>query len=287
MYKYSNGNSEITLYNDGTRIIEFENDLNLEYPLNLDIRVSTSCSFANNVCKDFCHESAVVNGKDADYNKLKEVLSDLPKGIELAIGCNSFTTNLFNFLVWCKEKEYVCNLTINQGHIKRDYLNIISAINDGIVKGLGVSYRSSLKWDVPQFILDYPNTVFHIIVGIDDVNDVKKLAEKGVKKILCLGEKDFGYNYSKVDLDSKKHQEWYWWIGELFSKFKVVSFDNLGLEQLNVKRFLSNAQWDTFYQHEYSFYIDAVSETFSPSSRSINKTSWNIPIKQYFRQLQK
>jgi hypothetical protein len=30
-----------------------------------------------------------------------------------------------------------------------------------------------------------------------------------------------------------------------------------------------------------------VSETFAPSSRSIDKTSWNIPIKQYFNQLQK
>ena len=45
MYTYKNGNATVTIEKDGTRIIEFVDELNLEYPLNIDIRVSTQCSF--------------------------------------------------------------------------------------------------------------------------------------------------------------------------------------------------------------------------------------------------
>lgn len=291
MITYKNGNSEITLQSDGSRVISFENELKLDYPLNLDIRVSNKCSFGLNLKNNkafcnFCHESATTTGNNCNYENLKEILKDLPKGIELAIGCNEFTTELYNFLSWCFDKEFICNLTINQGHIKRDNLNITTAINDGYIKGLGVSYRESLKWDIPQFILDYQNTVFHVIIGIDDFKDILNLHELGVKKILCLGEKNFGFNENKVDLNSNKHKQWYWYVRKLFDKFEIVSFDNLALEQLNIKRFLSKQDYKIFNQGEYSFYIDATKEIFKPSSRNKEYISWDkVNITNYFKQL--
>jgi hypothetical protein len=36
---YNNGNAMIELHGDGTRVIQFENTLELDYPLNIDIRV--------------------------------------------------------------------------------------------------------------------------------------------------------------------------------------------------------------------------------------------------------
>jgi hypothetical protein len=209
---YKNGNAEIELYNDGTRIIQYPDILELDYPLNIDIRVSTRCVFGYNpatgkaVC-GFCHESSTTNGVECDYTKLKEKLSDLPRGIELAIGSNEFTDNLYDFLIWCKVKGYVCNLTVNQAHIKRDFFLLKQAIQYGYINGLGVSYRSNQKWDIPEEILEYPNTVFHIIVGIDTVDDILNLKNRGVNKILCLGEKDFGFNTGKVDLNSQIHKE--------------------------------------------------------------------------------
>lgn len=286
--KYNNGNAVINIDDNGTRIIEFDNDLKLDFPLNLDIRVSTSCSFANNICKNFCHESAVVNGKDCDYELLKSKLCGLPQGIELAIGCNHFTQNLYDFLQWCYEQNYICNLTINQGHVKRDFDLIEKAIKNNFVKGLGISYRNKLKFDLPESILNYKNTVFHVISGIDTFNDILLLKDKSVKKLLILGEKDFGYNSNKVNLQSQNHKEWYWWIGKLFNEFEVVSFDNLALEQLNIKRFFNIDSWDIFNQGEESFYIDAVHQTFAPSSRSSNKVNWNnFTIQEYFKTLNK
>ena len=287
--KYENGNALISIFDDGTRYIEFENSLNLDYPLNIDIRVSTQCSFGQKpdgspgFCT-FCHESAKVNGIECNYEKLKEKLNDLPQGIELAIGCNNMTVGLKNFIIWCSfNKKYICNVTINQGHISKNWGLIEVLINQGYIKGLGISYRSSLKWNVPQSILDYQNTVFHVIAGIDDIDDIKKLANKGVNKILILGEKDFGYNNGKVDLNSRKHKEWRWFLPDLFKLFEVVSFDNLALEQLKPERFLTRKGFEIFNQGEYSMYINAVDKYFSPNSRSNNKTNWNnISIKEYF-----
>lgn len=293
--KYINGNALISIYNNGTRIIESKDSkLKLEYPLNIDIRVSTQCSFGEKpdgspgVCT-FCHESAKVNGSECNYGELEKKLEDLPQGIELAIGCNNMTVGLKNFIIWCSFlKNYICNITLNQGHIKKNWSLINTLINQGYIKGLGISYRNSLKWNIPQSILDYQNTVFHVIAGIDDIDDVKELADKGVKKILILGEKDFGYNKGKVNLESRKHKEWRWYLRSLFDLFEVVSFDNLALEQLKPERFLSKKDFSTFNQGEHSMYINAVEGYYSPSSRSEVKISWkDKSLKQAFKIFEK
>jgi hypothetical protein len=293
IHTYKNGNALVSIDNDGSRVVEYEDTLQLDFPLNIDIRVSTKCAFGAKAdgspgfCS-FCHESALQNGKECDYLMLRDKLYDLPKGIELAIGANQLTDNLYEFLWWAKCEGYICNVTINQGHIKRDLTMIKNAIDIGTIKGLGISYRSGLKWDVPPSILEYENTVFHVIAGIDTFAEVEALAEMGVKKILILGEKNFGYNLGNVDLNSRKHREWFWWVHKLFSKFDVVSFDNLALEQLRLQRFFTNENWEVFNNQEHSFYINAVDGYYSPSSRSNDKTDWNKKnIYEYFKSLKK
>ena len=290
MKSYINGNAVVNISEKGSRVIVYEDTLELEYPLNIDIRVMTRCSFGEKpdgtpgFCS-FCHESAKMLGSECDYEQLKEKISELPQGIELAIGSNELTEGLYQFLIWAKLKGYICNVTVNQGHLLRDSFLLNQVINYDLIKGLGVSYRSGLKWNVPNDILNYNNTVFHVIAGIDTYAEIEALAEKGVKKILILGEKDFGFNKGNVDLKSRKHKEWYWWVHKLFSKFKVVSFDNLALEQLNIKRFFVTENWETFNQGEHSFYINAVNGYFAPSSRSDEKTDWGTTtIKDYFTQ---
>jgi hypothetical protein len=290
--EYKNGNSIIAIHSDGTRIISYEDDLRLDYPLNIDIRVSTKCSFGFNpstgtaVC-GFCHESATMNGADCNYDVLFEKLNGLPSGIELAIGSNELTDNLVTFLEKCKNQGWICNVTVNQGHLKRDKEKIIECIDSGLIRGLGISYRSGFS-AIPSELLNYENTVIHVINGIDSIEEVLGLKECGVKKVLVLGEKNFGFNLNKVNLWSSSHRKWYMWIPKLFDSFDVVSFDNLALEQLKIKRFIRDDKWDEMYQGEHSFYINAVSETFSPSSRSPDASSWNsYSIKEYFQNLEK
>lgn len=287
---WKNGNASIQLSSDGTRVIEFDDRLKLDYPLNIDIRVSTQCSFGYNpktnssVC-DFCHESARVDGSECDYEELKNILKDLPGGIELAIGSNKMTSKLVDFLIWAESRNFICNVTVNQGHLKRDIVRIIQAIQNGLIKGLGISYRKGME-DIPKILLDYNNTVIHVINGIDDFADVAALSEQGVKKILVLGEKNFGFNLNRVNTESTSHVTWKQKVRSLFDKFEVVSFDNLGLEQLKVDRFFQQKEWDTLYQGEHSMYINATDKYFAPNSRSSDITYWHSDIKSYFKELE-
>jgi len=287
--QYRNGNADIELYKDGTRIIQFEDKLQLDYPLNIDIRVSTKCSNGYNpktgksVCA-FCHESARVDGKECDYEQLKEKLTGLPKGIELAIGGNEITVGLWNFLRWSKHQGYVCNVTVNQINIKSKIIRYLIEI--GLINGLGISYRKDYPLNINEYFINHPNVALHVIAGIDDVDDV---IATPFKKVLVLGYKNFGFgiDYHTEEVD-KNIQRWYWWIKKLIDAKDVVSFDNLALEQLNIKRFLTPEKWDEFNQGEHSFYINAVDGYFAPSSRSGEKTDWNeMTIPEYFKLIDK
>lgn len=287
--KYKNGNATVQLLQDGTRIIEYDGELDLEYPLNVDVRVSSKCTFGMNpktgkaVCS-FCHESATTDGTDGDPVTLYGKLSELPIGTEIAIGANDISPNLLLLLGALHGRPV--NLTVNQGHLSRDIATLSFLILEKYIRGLGVSYRAGMA-PIPQEILEYPNTVVHVIAGIDDIHDVKRLASMGVKKILILGEKDFGFNQGRVDLQSHKHRFWQMFLHDLFEMFDVVSFDNLAIEQLRVARFVPQSNWDEIYQGEHSMYINAVDGTYSPSSRSPDKTPWTMSIKEYFQGLKK
>lgn len=288
--EYANGNADVTLYADGTRIIRSSGELALEWPLNVDIRISERCSFGRDprteraVCA-FCHESATTDGKMADLEHLYNTLSELPRGIELAIGVNQFDAGAIEFIQRCSASGWIVNCTVNQGHLGRDGDQVMELLQAEQIRGLGVSYRPGFR-DIPECITTHPNTVVHVIAGIDDFQSVANLAQCGVQKLLVLGEKDFGFNSGRVRLDSRTHRTWYQRLHELLPLFKVVSFDNLALKQLNVRRFV--VDWDTTYQGEYSFYINAVQQYFAPSSRSLERTHYDkgITIRDYFQSIQ-
>jgi len=287
---YKNGNADIELFEDGTRTIQFEGDLKLDFPLNIDIRVSTACSLGFNpktgkgTC-EFCHESATTDGEECDYIALEAKLLGLPKGIELAIGGNKITRGLNDFLMWCVDHGYVCNLTVNQLHINgHTELMLRYFLTMGLINGLGISYRKGHELNIPEFFIEHPNVVLHVIAGIDDVDEIVSLP---FKKVLVLGYKQFGFGRDYFNDNDELKQgliNWYWWVKKLIDTKDVVSFDNLALKQLNIRRFLTDANWDEFNQGEHSMYINAVDKTFSPSSRSSAKVDWNTTtIKDYFK----
>lgn len=290
MLQYQNGNGLVELHQDGTRIISFEDELQLEYPLNIDIRVSTACSLGYNpktgkaTCS-FCHESARTDGKECDYQELKDKLHGLPKGIELAIGGNKITLGLINFLTWAKNEGYICNLTVNHLHMNRDRVVLRSLLEDETIYGLGISYRKDYPFGLDEYFINHPRAVLHVIAGIDSVDDI---VVNPIKKVLVLGYKTFGFGVEYYSDEVKNNiQQWHWWVKKLIDSKDVVSFDNLGLEQLNIKRFLTDDKWEEFNQGEHSFYINAVEKYFAPSSRNGNKTNWSsVTINDYFKQLE-
>ena len=292
--KYRNGNAFVTLdLRDGTRIIEYPDNepLTLQTPLNIDIRVSTQCPYGYNVetqkstCA-FCHESALVSGVECHYGILQKILMDakLPRGTEIALGVNEVTDNLIQFVRNLYRLGLVVNITMNERYILQ-YGDTGLKQMLPYVFGLGISYRSLQGCiSLPDWIAEYPHTVIHVINGIDDFDDVKELGIK-YRKLLILGEKDFGFNRGKVNLDTLEHKQWKSNIMQLTKIFDIVSFDNLGLQQLEIRGKITDEEYKSFYQGEHSMYINAVEQYFAPSSRTRNniKRFGETDLRSYFQ----
>lgn len=314
LHQYQNGNVNVSLYTDGTRLITCHDEsMRLDYPLNIDIRLSNRCGLGydehlNKPSKScaFCHESATKYGKLANLLKLQELLdTQLPENLnlELAIGLNdgiladsivSDTFDIVAFFTWAKQRGFIVNGTVNQFSLTNRHTvqKIKALVEQQLIKGLGVSFREiNTIQKVDPDILFANNTVVHVIAGIDDIHEVNRLADMGVKKILILGEKEFGFNSNDYHLPErqKMRKTWLQQLPILLNnRFEAVSFDNLALEQLKVRRFFQQADWNVFNQGEHSFYINAVDEYFAPSSRSHHTVNYgdgmtNINIQSFFK----
>lgn len=277
LYKYTNGNTEVTILNDGTKIREYEDIPVIEHPESIDVKITNACDLG---CA-YCHENSTKNGKHADLKRLKIILNDLPSGVELAIGGGNPVCHpdLYDFLMWCRyEKGFICNITINQKHLSQYNDLIIKLLENDLIKGIGISIC-----DVNDPILESicklsKNVVFHVITGVNKIIDLDNLIKIPHCKILILGYKVFGrgVNYFNDSIKSEI-DNWYKNLHKYLGKC-ILSFDNLALEQLEVKRLLTKKAWSNFYMGDdftFTMYIDAVKQEFAPTSRSSKRKSFH------------
>lgn len=290
--QYINGNTNVTIYSDCTKVREYDdiNNVIISHPESIDIKITNYCDMG---CS-YCHEQSTKEGKESDIFKLLDVLSVLPSGVELAIGGGNPLSHyeLYHFLTVCKERGHIINLTINQGHLKTFYPLIKDLIDNQLVKGIGISIiNNNYKW-IKEIKKLSNNIVYHVINGINDVTIIQDLMDLEVDiqnchssrvdynncKILILGYKQFGFgvNYfaNNDNLITKRMKDWYIFLSKYFNKQCTLSFDNLAIEQLNLKRFFTNEGWSKFYMGDdfvHTMYIDAVKQEFSPTSRTLDK----------------
>lgn len=91
--------------------------------------------------------------------------------------------------------------------------------------------------------------------------------------MLILGYKNLrrGNEYYEVEKNNiSDKQRWlYENLESIIPRFEVISFDNLALEQLNVKRLLTEEEWSEFFMGKdgnFTFYLDLVEGTFGKNS---------------------
>lgn len=271
--KYNNGNYTVTLLNDGTKIRE--NDLDFFEPAfaeNCDVKITDKCDGG---CA-FCYEGCTVNGKHGDILNYT-FLDTLHPYTELAINGNDLThPDLFVFLQKMIDKKVIVNMTVNQIHFEKHYLLIRHLISQNAIHGLGISLNKPTK-EFVNMVKEFPNAVIHTINGILSPNDYEILKDNGLK-VLILGYKHLRRGvdyYDSHEVDVCKKQDWlYDNLSEMLNHFEVVSFDNLAIEQLDVKRLLNSEQWKEFYMGDdgnYTFYIDLVEGTFAKNSLSMER----------------
>lgn len=283
--KYKNGNTTVTIMNDGTKIREYESAPEILHPESIDVKITDYCDMG---CA-YCHESSTTKGFHGDLDKLLEVIAELPAGVELAIGGGNPLShpNLVEFLQALKSKGIIANLTVNQGHLKSFQDMIVYLIKEELVKGIGISITNNNFKYIKPLLEITDNIVYHLIAGVNKVEVVEKLIELGTCKVLVLGYKLFGFgiNYHSKEVDSEL-KAWYKYLPKLIGKC-TLSFDNLAIEQLKVKRLFTNEGWDKFYMGDdfcFTMYIDAVKQQYAPTSRSKNRASFNdYSLIQYFK----
>lgn len=265
---YKNGNYTVKVLSDGTKIREtMEDEFIPSFAENCDCKITDKCDGG---CP-FCYEGCTPNGKHGDILNYK-FLDTLHPYTELAINGNDMShPDLIPFLVKLKEKKVIANLTVNQIHFEKHQSFIRKLVDDKLIYGLGISLKEPTE-EFISLVKTYPNAVIHVINGILSASDMEKMSDNNLK-ILILGYKQFrrGEDWYGKDHDNIVAKQT--WLKEnldkMLSHFEVISFDNLAITQLDVRRLMSDEEWNQFYMgsdSEFTFYIDMVDGTFGKNS---------------------
>lgn len=278
MWEYKNGNYIVKILDDGTKLRLSDNPIP-ELPESIDVKITNKC---NAGCA-FCHEKSTPDGKSFDVDLAYKLFNDLPSGIELAIGGGN-PLECSRDLKWLMRKCYykIFNITINAVHLDDLDFN---------PKAIGISYKSELHDKIKMFVDKndkYSQCVIHLIAGVHTFEDLKRCT-KDFKRILILGYKKVGRGISYYNENIEKEiQTFKQEIGHYFNK-NIIAFDNLALEQLDVKRYFSDKKWDTMYMGkdgEFSMYLDLVEKKYAVSSRSEERFDiGDLTIKEMFSKI--
>ena len=205
LYAYTNGNVNVEIYNDGTKTREWPDEEKpwAEYPESADIKITNFCNLGSgpgglNICK-YCHEQSNTLGKHADLEVIKKIWKTQKPGTELAIGGGNPLSHpdIKDFLETIKDYGIISNVTMNILHMK-EYAHTIKSFQDEkLLYGLGISYRGPASLKQLPDIIEYKNVVFHLILGVHNLDDCKAVIEwskaRNIKpKLLLLGYKQFG-----------------------------------------------------------------------------------------------
>lgn len=251
--------------------------------------------FANNILVSNCYQGCSKTGKHADIKKFiknkHSFLYSLHEGTELALNGNEpLHPDLELLLKFCKKRHIVANLTVNEITLITHMKQIEKWLEKGLINGIGISPKAygpvMIDW-----ASKHPTAVIHTIAGITSDTQYKAMYDKGIK-VLILGYKDFGrgVSYKEDEAEAVYIKTKTKWLKDnvkyFVNHFKVVSFDNLAIEQLNPKSFLTDQQWETFYRGDdghHTLFIDLVSETFAKNS--VQPKENHIPIKNNIRDM--
>lgn len=294
--EYRNNNYITKIYSDGTRTRElfpestFYNDgvfdkskfnvseidlMKPEFPESVDLKITNYCE---NNCP-FCYAESSEAGVHADKEYVKLLLSQMKPYTEIAIGGGNPLSHpdLLEILSFAKQNQLICNLTVNEIDAYKNTNYLYNLYRNGLVHAIGISSQDPEKLHLTLGDLQV-NHIIHLILGINTLDYLKKLDDLTyIDKVLILGYKDIGrgklYKDNYSEKISKNIEEFKQAVHEFnfnFRTINTISFDNLAIEQLELNTL---PDFDLYYQGKdgkFSFYIDAVEQTYAKSSLSKN-----------------
>ena len=169
---YRNGNYDVFLFDDGTKIRYTEEDeFEPEFAENIDVKLTDRCSGTN--CQ-FCHEGSGPEGEQGDLDL--PFFDTLKPGTEIAAGGGDVLEHpgLDAFLERMKKQGVVCNMTVNQIHFLQSYGRIKRLVDGSLIKGLGLSLAIPTNSFIEK-AKEFENAVVHVIAGLFSESDFNKL----------------------------------------------------------------------------------------------------------------
>lgn len=271
LYRYRNGGYDVGLYASGTKMrVEWDAAIAPPFPEQMDLKITDWCDAG---CA-WCHEKSTTRGKHGDVDAMIKLLSDLPPGVEIAIGGGDPLSHphFAELVAGLRGNGLVPSVTVNGRHLERHRPLLETLIGRGHVFGVGVSFFDKLPdWD-------YEHMVIHMIAGVD-----KPEALDGAdrRKLLLLGYKDFGrgekYRRAFTDDVARNIDQWFRELPVLGIKHHL-SFDTLAISLLRPERlFIDPEVYKMRYmgdEGQFSMYVDGVTQTFAISSYSSQRHAW-------------
>lgn len=270
--RYKNGNVITTIYSDGTKErFTYDDEFHPVYAENMDIKICNRCDRG---CP-WCHEGSTPDGKLGDIMNEK-FIDTLHPYQEVALGGGNVLEHpdLIPFLYKLRDRKVVPNITLNQKHFEDTIDLVDDLISKKLIYGLGISLENPTMEFIEK-VKRFPNAVVHVINGVVYPLQISRMVDRELK-ILILGYKSLRRGAKWIDQGRKYIIENQNWLKEelpdLISRFKVVSFDNLAIEQLAIKERwneFSDKPWDEFYAGDdgtATYYIDMVERKFARSS---------------------
>jgi hypothetical protein len=280
---YRNGTYRVQINTETGSKYFFGDDLSgPDFPDSIDLKITDHC-----LCGcPFCYEGSSPKGQHASTRIIREIFSCLPEEpIEVAIGGGDPLDHidLDEIIDFLTGRGHIVNMTVSAYDIGR---NIPKSDK---ISGLGVSLGSLDPEHIPYIPEEskvWKQTVWHAIAGVTPLETVTELLDRG-DRVLVLGYKNMGRGRREVIPDLRPY--------EIFFKSRIhsgkpgiMSFDELGVQQLRLSGTLMQNQWDLIWlgpEFSHSMFIDAVAGKFYPSSTEREHgVSWETQtVLSYFK----
>lgn len=286
---YVNGNTIVAIYKDGTkeRYIKSGEIPAPEFPESIDLKITNKCDMG---CQ-FCAEGSTPDGADACLDN--SLLDSIPPYTELAIGGGNPLQHpcLLEFLRRMKQKNVICNITVNSAHFMKDTGFIRYLQDKEYIHGLGVSVPAKVHYRFIETLKGFRNTVVHTIAGYTPIQTYELLADHGLN-LLILGYKVKGRG---ADYCAEYNDDISWhirtlseYIVDMREYFSAIAFDNLAVRQLKLSERFNPEEMSRLYMGddgEFTMYIDLVRNQFSKSSSHPMKCINSDSVKDLFGQV--
>ena len=264
---YKNGNYTVTIYEDGTKKFETDDDeLLADFPDSIDTWITSKC---DGVCP-YCYAGCEPMGKHGIILR-PELLNSLHPYMEMAINVNDMShPHLKMFLEELKARKIITNVTINQKHFVCNRDTLLSWQEDGLLHGLGVSITDSRDKYGLQLIASFPHSVAHIIAGIATEQDLENISI--LPRVLILGYKLTGSSKQYFEQNQTEYLENIaairTWLQNGAGN-QLIAFDNAAIASLAIRDMVTDEVWaENFLGKEGTdtFFMDLVNERFGKNS---------------------